>query len=846
MFGTRGVIWGLALSGVFHLTVWAQDSGSDVTTPVVVPAAEKRATNQKDSLSTKKIRSADAVDEDAKYELAPGLDPDNHLLLPFAKHLANDQYAFWTAPAHFQVKDLEWGLPFVGVTAGFMAGDSWLSKQIPSREISRSKTISDYGVYSFIGAGGGAFVLGHLTGNDRMSEAGFLSGEAAINSTAVAYLFKNITRRLRPYQDNGNGTFFQRGSSFPSEHSAIAWSVASIMAHEYPGTLTKILAYGLATTVSATRVTGQQHFASDVIIGGALGWYFGRQVYRSHHDTDLGGEAWGDVLPESFGEKTRNPENMGSAYVPLDSWVYPALERLAAMGYIKTAYLGIRPWTRRECARMLDEAQQNIADEDDQSAEAARMYSELAREFSVETGRLDGAANVGASLDSVYARVTNISGPPLRDGYHFGQTIINDYGRPYGEGVSSVDGFTAHAESGPISISVQGEYQHAPAVASHSSSVLSAIASADSNTTPLPDGTPAINRFALIEGSVGVTFRNVMLSFGRENLWLGSGESGPLLWSNNAQPVTILRFDNVSPFEFPLLSRILGPARIDFLIGQLSGQKWVYSPPPSVGLNPNGDPQFLLGPNISPQPFIHENKISFKPSENLEFGMGVTALFGGQGLPFTWHEFIRSYYGHNANTAINPGKRFSEFDFSYRIPGLRKWLTVYNDSIVGDEISPIGSTRPMLSPGFYVPQLPKVPHLGFRAEGFKDSPDLGIMYIDRRYHSGYTNDGALIGSWIGRQGLGGQAWATYSFSPHSHLQLGYRHQQVDRFLLKGGRLSDYSLRSEFLLHQQVSVSGLIQYEQWRSPVLSPVTQSNVTASLQLTFYPHFGAVKPNR
>src|SRR5438046_10577956 len=144
-----------------------------------------------------------------------------------------------------------------------------------------------------------------------MSYVGLCSADAAINSTAVTLLLKNAARRQRPFQTNGNGTFFQGGSSFPSEHAAIAWSVASVLAHEYPGTLSQILAYGLATTVSATRVTGQQHFTSDVIIGSALGWYFGRQVYRAHHDTDLGGAAWGNVLPENYGDKTRNPANIG-------------------------------------------------------------------------------------------------------------------------------------------------------------------------------------------------------------------------------------------------------------------------------------------------------------------------------------------------------------------------------------------------------------------------------------------------------------------------------------------------------------------------------------------------------
>ena len=46
-------------------------------------------------------------------------------------------------------------------------------------------------------------------------------------------------------------------------------------------------------------------------------------------------------------------------YIPLDSWVYPALDRLHGLGYLDTAYLGLRPWTRRSIQRMLDETSQD-------------------------------------------------------------------------------------------------------------------------------------------------------------------------------------------------------------------------------------------------------------------------------------------------------------------------------------------------------------------------------------------------------------------------------------------------------------------------------------------------------
>src|SRR5512141_930203 len=90
------------------------------------------------------------AEQDLRGELPLGEEPDNHLLVPFVKHLASDQHTFWTTPAHFRVNDLKWIAPFAGITTGFIAGDSWISKQIPLGKVQTSKTVSDYGAYSLI------------------------------------------------------------------------------------------------------------------------------------------------------------------------------------------------------------------------------------------------------------------------------------------------------------------------------------------------------------------------------------------------------------------------------------------------------------------------------------------------------------------------------------------------------------------------------------------------------------------------------------------------------------------------------------------------------------------------
>ena len=132
--------------------------------------------------------------------LPAGEDPENRLVRPFIKHLALDQEQFWTAPFHLHWPDAKVLAPFAAFTATLMANDAAISRQIPddASQIDRSKKISEYATYSLIGVAGGSYLWGHFVHNDHLRETGFLAGEAALNSTAVAYLFKTMTQRPRP------------------------------------------------------------------------------------------------------------------------------------------------------------------------------------------------------------------------------------------------------------------------------------------------------------------------------------------------------------------------------------------------------------------------------------------------------------------------------------------------------------------------------------------------------------------------------------------------------------------------------------------------------------------------
>jgi membrane-associated phospholipid phosphatase len=757
-----------------------------------------------------------------------------------------DQQEIWTSPAKLRFSDTEWLIPLSGITAGLFVTDRDFSKHLSQNTttISHYKTLSNAGVGALIGGAGGMWLLGHVKHNEHWSETGFLAGEAAVNSLVAVEAFKYSLRRERPYQGDGSGPFFQSGgTSFPSEHAAAAWSVAGVIAHEYPGPFTKILAYGLASLVSVSRVRGQQHFPSDVVVGSVIGNLVAQNIYSRHHDLDLGGGEWRSISQIFRADGNSSPANQGSPYVPLDSWIYPALDRLAGMGLINSAFEGMKPWTRNECVRLLQEASDSLEEQGHGGSEAEKIYRLLETEFHDELEGRGGALPIHAKIESLYARVTGISGEPLTDGNHFGQTLINDFGRPYQEGFNSVDGFSAWTTAGHWVGYVRAEYQHSPSAAAQPDGARQFIASVDF-IPGVPPATPisSVNRVRLLDAYVGLNFENWQVSFGKQSLWWGPTEGGPLMFSDNAEPLNMFRINRVSPFKLPSVLGWLGPIRLEWFLGQFDGHEFVFQTDTGI--------VGQFGRPIGRQPFLQGQKISLKPTPNFEFSVSVTVVFAGGPSPLTFRTFTRSYsLGQGANGVqggfADPGDRRSGADFSYRVPGLRNWLTFYGEAFNEDEFSPVAYPRKAaILGGLYLSHFPGLPKLDLRVEGGSTvPPDFpgcnGCFYVNHRYPDGsYVNSGNLVGSWLGRAGQGEQAWSTYWLTPRDKIQLNYRHQKVSTlYLPQGATSNDGGVRADFWLGSKIMLSGSVQYEKWNYPVLDLLPRSNVGTSVELSFWP---------
>lgn len=403
-------------------------------------------------------------------------------------------------------------------------------------------------------------------------------------------------------------------------------------------------------------------------------------------------------------QQTGNTRSIGSPYVELDSWIYPAIERLAALGHIHTEFLGMRPWTRVECARLVQGAADEIDSNGSAPDQAEQLQMELKKEFQPELDALVGGKEQMIRIESAYANFVGISGTPLNDSYHFGETIINNYGRPYEEGFSSWDGFSGYATRGRFAIYVRGEYQRTPSASEYALPVRQVIAEVDNNPLSPLTNAATTDQFRLLDTYVAANVANWNLAFGKQSLWWGPCEGSAFLFSDNAEPIYMLRASRITPFRLPWILRWLGPMKWDLFYGKLSGNQY------------------------PPRPMIHGEKISFKPTKNLELGFSRTVELGGVGRPLTIGRIWRSYFSvtspTNETPANDPGKRTGGFDFSYRVPFVRNWLTLYADSLSDDDPSPIDAPRRAgISPGIFLSHVPGLQKLDLRVEGtYTDTP----------------------------------------------------------------------------------------------------------------------------
>jgi hypothetical protein len=202
--------------------------------------------------------------------------------------ILKDQIPLWISPSKIRTHELVWLLPL-----GAAMGVTLSTDTDAMRDVTRDRTFNKDNVNasnvllgSEIAIPVGLYGVGLLKGNVEARRTGILGGEALADGVIFEEVTKIIFRRERPLYNNAAGDFFASGvvtnGSFPSSHSTLAWALTGFLTREYPSKWVQFGLYSMSTGVSLTRVLGQEHFPTDVLVGSAAGWLIGHYVSKKH------------------------------------------------------------------------------------------------------------------------------------------------------------------------------------------------------------------------------------------------------------------------------------------------------------------------------------------------------------------------------------------------------------------------------------------------------------------------------------------------------------------------------------------------------------------------------------
>lgn len=205
------------------------------------------------------------------------------------QEVRSDSVTMWNALRHapreiVELSNLKWEIPLAAATGVLIGvGDTRVADRVsnsPSLN-GRSNTASTVITDGMVGFSAATYLFGCLGGRRHALSPGLSALTAAGFALLSDEALKIGTNRRRPFASGSAGEFWEGGNAFPSGHTAAGWAIASSIAHSYPQhRWVKWSAYSAAAAISVLRITAHQHYPSDVMVGGTLGYVVGNAANR--------------------------------------------------------------------------------------------------------------------------------------------------------------------------------------------------------------------------------------------------------------------------------------------------------------------------------------------------------------------------------------------------------------------------------------------------------------------------------------------------------------------------------------------------------------------------------------
>ena len=205
----------------------------------------------------------------------------------------------------FTGRDIIRAVGFTGLTIAMFPLDRSIARRLTDERSKANRFLngSSKGVEYIadpgsIVIGTSLYLIGRLTNHPNVEDLGWHGTEAVLFGGATAWVLKGLTGRARPFVTGdttahdfkfGGGFGNADRQSFPSGHTTAAFAAASAVTSEaermwpHHFWLVAPVMFGGATLVGLSRMYHDQHWASDVALGAAIGTFSGLKVVRYAH-----------------------------------------------------------------------------------------------------------------------------------------------------------------------------------------------------------------------------------------------------------------------------------------------------------------------------------------------------------------------------------------------------------------------------------------------------------------------------------------------------------------------------------------------------------------------------------
>ncbi|QSV44863.1 capsule assembly Wzi family protein [Geobacter benzoatilyticus] len=450
---------------------------------------------------------------------------------------------------------------------------------------------------------------------------------------------------------------------------------------------------------------------------------------------------------------------LASNNIPLDSPIYQYLDKLAGFDLIDTDIRGLKPYSKAEAARLLLEAESNLARKEEVIPPFAfdlikRVRELIPREASLKK---DGAAPLfdynlfsAARLRYIYLdgeprsynrpawdrshqSAFGFIGGDLRDQpggvvHHYGTEgtplMENNEGVTYGDGNSaefrwSMEGFV----SDTISFLVEPQ-------------VL---------TTPGGNGGDRENDLDLQKGYLKIGSGGLELEVGRDENWFGPGRRGAVTLTNNAKNFDIVKLSSPEPIDVPWIKEHLGQVKYSLIFSRFD----------ETGAGEDRRQPYFIG-----------MKLAVKPNSWFEIGGNFVRQEGGPGHS-NKDTSLKDFIFGGGNTDVS--NTIAGIDLRFRLPWLRN-TEIYGE-YAGEDSASFWPFIESYVAGIYIPRLTTDGKNDLLFEFFYGTP---ILYTDHNYPvTGYTYHGMTVGHSQGGAAIEFYLRYSHWFSVRNNLALEF-------------------------------------------------------------------------